>query len=103
MRKFFSTLAVWGALGTTGLAYNPGDYNLDYETDTADYVVWRAREAQQSGYDAWRVDYGNQPGGGCDPCIEPPEPLATGCAPEPNGGLLVLVGLGLIAGTRRRR
>jgi hypothetical protein len=38
----------------------PGDFNFDGAVDAADYVVWRKGPTQltQSGYDAWRANFG---------------------------------------------
>jgi hypothetical protein len=36
----------------------PGDFNQDGTVDAADYVVWRTTDGTQTGYDAWRANFG---------------------------------------------
>jgi hypothetical protein len=51
-----------------------GDYNGDGVVDAADYVVWRKGAATQSGYEAWRTNFGTAAGSRSLAAV--PEPTA---------------------------
>ncbi|MEX2169660.1 MAG: phosphodiester glycosidase family protein [Pirellulales bacterium] len=56
-------------------ASRSGDYNGDGVVDAADYVVWRDIGADQSGYEAWRANFGAA-GDGIGATLPVPEPSA---------------------------
>jgi hypothetical protein len=45
-------------LAWSAVAALPGDFNDDGNVDAADYVVWRQIDGTQTGYDAWRANFG---------------------------------------------
>jgi hypothetical protein len=49
-----------GTCPTEGL---PGDFDGDGDVDAADYVVWRKTDGTQTGFDAWRTNFGRT----CEP------------------------------------
>lgn len=53
-----------------------GDFNLDGVVDAADYVVWRKTDGTQSGYDTWRMHFGETlgDGSGATANVTVPEP-----------------------------
>jgi hypothetical protein len=57
-----------GSFNPTAFLIRPapmsGDYNDDGAVDAADYVVWRKNDGSQSGYDAWRTNFGRAAGSG---------------------------------------
>ena len=50
--------------GAVPEAISLGDFNLDGVVDAADYVVWRKTDGTQSGYDTWRMHFGETLGNG---------------------------------------
>ncbi len=52
----------------------PGDHNSDGSVNAADYVVWRANDGTQAGYDEWQSNFGDPPGSGSLASV--PEPSA---------------------------
>jgi hypothetical protein len=45
-------------LAWSAVAALPGDFNHDGTVDAADYVDWRKIDGTQTGYDAWRANFG---------------------------------------------
>jgi T5SS/PEP-CTERM-associated repeat protein len=70
------------------------DYNSDREVDAADFVVWRKTNGSQSGYEAWRADFGGTAGGESGVS-------ANSAIPEP--ATLVLLSSFVALNLRRRR
>jgi hypothetical protein len=81
-----------------------GDYNGNGVVDAADYVLWRnggplQNEVDTPGtvnaadYTAWRARFGNTSGSGLG---------SGGAVPEPASLGLLLICLGILAGTHRR-
>ena len=48
-----------GVFVSNAVAHLPGDFNNDGTVDAADYVVWRKNDGTQTGYDAWRANFGD--------------------------------------------
>jgi hypothetical protein len=82
------------------LQYDPavstlaGDYNQDGTVDAADYVVWRKNDGTQTGYDAWRADFGATAGANTS---------VSAAVPESTTWALSLGALSLSAFSIRRR
>jgi fibronectin-binding autotransporter adhesin len=79
-----------------------GDYNHSGEVEAGDYLIWRKNSAaygDSAGYNLWRQNFGNVtvPGAGSG--------LFSGnqTVPEPGTLLLMVVGVLLACGCRRRR
>ncbi len=86
------------------------DYNGNGVVDAGDYTVWRdtlgqtgmglpadgdgSDEIDQGDYDVWKLDFGQTLGSGA-------ASLAANAVPEPNGGLLWLLGMTLAVLRRR--
>jgi hypothetical protein len=66
----------------------PGDFNRDGTVDAADYVVWRKTDNTQAGYNLWRANFGQPPGGGSSSALHLPTSPFDTAVPEP--ALLVL-------------
>jgi probable HAF family extracellular repeat protein len=79
----------------------PGDYNNDGTVDTADYVVWRKTDGTQTGYDQWRVHFGENMGatGSASAAAEP----ISATIPEPVSIALAAAGFAVRIACRRRR
>ena len=104
----FNNLA-WNTddLLTTGIlsvvAILPGDYNEDGAVNAADYVVWRKTGGTQSGYDAWRANFGNTAGassarhGGSSAGASP----SLAAVPEPASATLIAMASLLLLNRRR--
>ncbi|HEX2474952.1 MAG TPA: PEP-CTERM sorting domain-containing protein [Lacipirellulaceae bacterium] len=65
----------------------PGDFNANGIVDAADYLIWRASDGSQEGYDIWRANFGRTDKGttSSSGLNSVPEPstfflLATACA-----------------------
>jgi serpin B len=71
-----------------------GDYNGDGVVDAADYVVWRKEDGTQTGYDTWRAHFGETAAANSS--------LSSASAPEPASLVLLLAGIGITCGRRRR-
>ena len=74
----------------------PSDYNGDGKVDAADYVLWRKNDGTQSGYDAWRANFGQTAASGTGATTS-----ANTAIPEPMSFLLLL--LAPASGSYRRR
>jgi hypothetical protein len=59
----------------------PGDFNQDGTVDAADYVVWHKTDGTQTGYDAWRANFGTSLLAGSGAAIPSAESLPA--IPEP--------------------
>ncbi len=86
--SLFYSLAWWYADASP-----PGDHNGDGSVNAADYVVWRANDGTQAGYDEWRANFANPPGSGS---------VVRGAVPEPQSFYLALTVLVLTAAAIRR-
>jgi hypothetical protein len=86
----------------------PGDFNQDGTVDAADYVVWRKTDGTQTGYDAWRANFGTSllAGSGSAgyplgasaqslPAVPEPATLVTAC--------IAAIGIGIAARRRTRQ
>ena len=77
------------------MAVLPGDFNNDGTVDAADYVVWRKTDGTQTGYDAWRANFGASLGPGSGSAGYPlgasAQPLSA-AVPEPSA-VVLLAGL----------
>jgi hypothetical protein len=60
----------------------PGDFNQDGTVDAADYVVWRKTDGTQTGYDAWRANFGTSLLAGSGSAI--PSAKSLPAVPEPS-------------------
>ena len=82
----------------------PGDFNQDGTVDAADYVVWRKTDGTQTGYDAWRANFGTSLLAGSGSAIPSAEPLSA--VPEPSTltiACIAAIGIGAAARRRTRR
>jgi T5SS/PEP-CTERM-associated repeat protein len=55
---------VYSPTAVSLVAALPGDFNGNAQVDAADYVVWRKTGGSQAGYNTWRANFGESPGGG---------------------------------------
>jgi hypothetical protein len=83
-----------------------GDFNQNGVVDAADYVVWRKTDGTQSGYDAWRANFGASLSVGSSSAAHSlgssAEPLST--VPEPSALLIILIAaIGLQCVSRPKR
>jgi hypothetical protein len=78
----------------------PGDFNQDGTVDAADYVVWRKTDGTQTGYDAWRANFGTSLLAGSGAAIPSAEPLPA--VPEPST-LMILCITAIVLGAAARR
>jgi hypothetical protein len=79
----------------------PGDFNQDGTVDAADYVVWRKSDGTQTGYDAWRTNFGISllaDGGSALPSAE-----SLPAVPEPSTLMIACIAaIGIGAAARRK-
>jgi len=75
----------------------PGDYNDDGTVDAADYVVWRKTDNSPSGYNTWRMHFGETIGSGSGAADS-----ANAAVPEP-ASLAMFVLAAAVAMPRRSR
>jgi hypothetical protein len=61
----------------------PGDFNSDGVVDAGDYIVWRATDGSQDGYETWRSNFGAT--------IEVNAPESSVAVPEPSRHTLALL------------
>jgi hypothetical protein len=83
----------WVALFKVVAELPPGDLNQDGTVDAADYVVWRKTDGTQTGYDAWRANFGTSLLAGSGAAIPSAESLPA--VPEPT--TFVIASMSVIA------
>jgi hypothetical protein len=86
-----SNLYTTGEVTLTAVPSLPGDFNNDGTVDAADYVVWRATDGTQHGYDDWRSHFGQTAGTGATGAASAP------AVPEPSAIMLLAVGVLLLS------
>jgi hypothetical protein len=79
-----------------------GDFNQDGTVDAADYVVWRKTDGTQTGYDAWRANFGISLLAGSGAALPSAQPLSA-AVPEPSTLMIACIAaIGIGAAARRR-
>jgi hypothetical protein len=86
-------------LAWSAVAAMPGDFNHDGTVDAADYVIWRKTDGTQTGYDAWRANFGASLGPGTGSAVYPlgvsAESLPA-AIPEPASLVTLLCGIAMM-------
>ena len=92
-----------GVFVSSLVAHLPGDFNNDGTVDAADYVVWRKNDGTQTGYDAWRANFGRTLFAGSGSALLPPPSRCRPPCPSRPASLLAAARALHSAILRRRR